>query len=198
MARTFPAELEAQYGVTISILDSQASTLKKSHINEGEFQLRLCSTHLPVLSPLLSVDDCRPLVLLLPFPFPLPAPLPDPLPEPLDPLRPVLCRFLRSFPKYDSPPLTYKSGSSADPGAPYRSISSGSIVKGSSAPCRCRFRFRPPVWPGCCSGGYLEVISKSPYIRFIRALFSSMNVSILSLCGKTNKTSAQFNPFIVG
>lgn len=33
MARIFPAELEAQYGVTISTFDSHASTLKKKHLN---------------------------------------------------------------------------------------------------------------------------------------------------------------------
>lgn len=47
MARIFPAEFEAQYGVTISTLDSQASTLEFK-LKLSEIQESKKPAHLPV------------------------------------------------------------------------------------------------------------------------------------------------------
>lgn len=116
IALIFPAEFDAQYGVTISVLLSQASTRP---LSELWFALKL-----------------------------------------------LLCLDFLNLLKYDSPTSGFKTGSI--PGSAWRSGTPGLIFSVSL------FAFRPPPGPGPYSGP----IWKSPYILFIKALFSSMNSSM--------------------
>lgn len=172
MALIFPAELEAQYGVTISTLDSQASTLEGKEINlsNPSFNLSHCLTHLPVFSVFVGPGVNRGPDWL----FPPPAVFVPAAPGLL------LCLFSRNLLKNESPPeVSCLTGSSDEPaGAIMSGIPGMSSKKSSSDPKLIVLRF---FLERCVGGPYLVVISKSPYIRRINALFSSIKFSMRSL-----------------
>lgn len=91
-----------------------------------------------------------------------------------------VCRFSLYRRKNESPPEdSCRTGSSAEPaGAIMSGMPGMSSRKSSSAPKLIVLRF---FLSRCEGGPYLVVISKSPYIRRISALFSSMNDSMRSL-----------------
>lgn len=170
MARILPAEFEAQYGVTISILDSHASTL--CDISGVECKLNvICytirtnddTTNLPDCG---SVDGFGPtlgragpwlwllLRLLLLF---------------------FVCRVSRHLLKYDSPCVRLARGNSST--LPKKSA-------GGWSNCEDTSRFFLLLSFG---GPYSLAIWKSPYMRLINALFSSMKSSMRSLIGYLNK-----------
>lgn len=156
IARIFPAEFDAQYGVTISIFDSQASTLfaiqhRKLLYNTKQYNQ---VSNRPVTGSL-GGDG--------PFPSEFPRV------ELLD--RPKLFdwRFdRRQLLKYEDPLMSGDGISSiSDPGGPTKSGTPGG---GISFAALLRFPDE--------GGPYWVDISKSPYIRRISALLSSMNSAI--------------------